>query len=270
MRPYEFPTGMNDETPPDLMAKLRRAARSVLPHQLRRWTHRWAGSTRFVPPIGKADFGDLRRLKPMSRVYGFDRGRPIDRFYIETFLDRNGGDIRGRVLEIGETTYTRRFGRGVTQSDMLHVHAGVEGATFVDDLAEGRSLPTAAFDCVILTQTLHLIFDMRAAVATVERILKPGGVLLCTVPGITQVSDPRWNASWYWSLTGSGANRLFKDVFPPDRVQVETFGNVLAATAFLQGLAEGELDRAELAFQDPEYPVTVAVRAISPGPAENG
>ncbi len=270
MPPHEFPTGMSDEPPPDLMTKLRGAARSVLPHQLRRWTHRLAGSTRFLPPIGKADFGDLRRLRPISRVYGFDRGRPIDRYYIEAFLERHSGDIRGRVLEIGETTYTRRFGRQVIQSDMLHVHAGVEGATFVDDLADGRSLPTAAFDCVILTQTLHLIFDMRAALATVDRILKPGGVLLCTVPGITQVSDPRWNSSWYWSLTGSGANRLFKDVFPADQVQVETFGNVLAATAFLQGLAEGELDRAELAFQDPEYPVTVAVRASSADQAEKG
>lgn len=254
---------MSDEGPRDFMFRFRTAIRTVLPHQLRRWSHRAAGSQKFVPPVGKVDFGDLRRLKPISRIYGFDRGRPIDRYYIEGFLERNAADIRGRVLEVGEKTYTVRFGSNVTASEILHVNASVPDATYVDDLADGRSLPDRAFDCVILTQTLHLIFDMRAALATVDRILKPGGVLLCTVPGITQVSDPRWNDSWYWSLTGSGADRLFKAVFPPGNITVETFGNVLAATAFLQGLAEAELDRQELAHQDPEYPVTVAVRAVS-------
>ena len=209
-------------------------------------------------------FGDLRRLEPISRSYGYDRGRPIDRYYIENFLELEGGCIKGRVLEIGENTYTLKFGKGVTQSDVLHVHEGIEGTTFVDDLAAGQSLPSNAFDCVVVTQTLHLIYDMKAAVKTIYRILKPGGVLLCTVPGITQISDEDWNDTWFWALSTASARRLGLEVFPPGSVDVQSFGNVLSATAFLQGLAESELTREELDALDREYPVTVTLKATKP------
>jgi hypothetical protein len=44
-------------------------------------------------------------------------------------------------------------------------------------------------------------------------------------------------------------------------VSVESHGNVFAATAFLQGVAAEELDRAKLEPRDTSYPVIVAVRA---------
>ena len=33
-------------------------------------------------PTRTVRFGDLRRLVPFSREFGFDRGTPVDRFYI--------------------------------------------------------------------------------------------------------------------------------------------------------------------------------------------
>jgi hypothetical protein len=36
------------------------------------------------PPI---EFGSFRRLTPISRLWGSDRGQPIDRRYIETSLN---------------------------------------------------------------------------------------------------------------------------------------------------------------------------------------
>lgn len=213
-----------------------------------------------LPPVGSVRFGDFRRLEPFSREYGFDRGLPIDRYYIEKFLAAHAASITGRVLEIGERLYTEKFGRGVTQSDMLHVDS-VEGATYVDDLTEGASVPSNLYDCLIITQTLHLIFDMPAAVRTMYRVLKPGGVLLCTVPGITQVADSDWNETWYWSLTRKAAVKLFGLTFPPGAVAIDTHGNVLAAVSFLQGLAAAELAPHELDAHDEEYPVTVAIAA---------
>ena len=65
-----------------------------------------------IPEVGKVNFGDLQRLTPLSRAWSFDRGTPIDRYYVERFLAANAADVRGRVLEIGEDTYTRRFGGG--------------------------------------------------------------------------------------------------------------------------------------------------------------
>ena len=212
------------------------------------------------PPVGWVRFGSLRRTEPVSRSYGWDRGRPIDRHYIETFLAAQGSLITGAVLEIGERVYTEKFGHDVSRSDMLHVDQ-VDGATYVADLTDAPEVPSDSYDCVILTQTLHLIFDMDAAVRTIERILKPGGVLLCTVPGISQVADGDWNKTWYWSLTPRAAERLLSAHFPAGNIDVHAFGNVLSATAFLQGLADRDLRPKELAVVDPEYPVIVTVVA---------
>ncbi|MDI1296697.1 MAG: methyltransferase domain-containing protein [bacterium] len=168
--------------------------------------------------------------------------------------------ITGDVLEIGERTYTQAFGHNVRQSDMLHVNDEAD-ATYVDDLTEGASIPNDRYDCVILTQTLHLIFDMKAALETIHRILKPGGVLLCTVPGITQVSDTDWNDTWYWALTNNAARRLTQLAFAPENIEVRNFGNVLTAVAFLHGLSDHELKPAELDVVDPEYQVTITIVA---------
>jgi len=167
------------------------------------------------------------------------------------------------VLEIGDPAYTRQFGGGrVTHSDVLHVTAGNPQATIVADLTQADHLPADAFDCLLVPQTLHLIYDMRAALSTMARILRPGGVLLLTVPGISPISRDAWGDSWHWSLTRHSAARLFGEAFPHGEVHIHTYGNVLAATAFLQGLARQELAMAELDAHDPCYPVTVGVRAV--------
>jgi SAM-dependent methyltransferase len=217
------------------------------------------------PGVGRVRFGHLRRLQPVSREFGFDRGRPVDRHYIEAFLAERAGDIHGRVLEVGDDTYTRRFGGSrVSRADVLNVEP-VPGATFVGDLAGASDLPTEAFDCVVLTQTLHLIYDVRAAAATIHRILRPGGQLLATAPGISQIARDQWGASWCRSFTTLSLRRLLVDAFPGGEVIVEAHGNVLAATAFLQGLAAEELTAEELAYRDPAYELLITARARKAG-----
>lgn len=214
-----------------------------------------------VPAVGAVRFGDLRRVEPFSRAFGFNRGLPVDRYYIEAFLDRYSGDIGGRVLEIGDDAYTRRFGgEQVTQRDVLHVTEGNPQATFVGDLSDAPHLPSNAFDCILLTQTLHLIYDVRAALTTLHRILKPDGVLLVTCPGISQLAADEWEATWYWAFTARSTRRLFEEAFA--EVAVETHGNVLAATAFLYGIAAEELEPAELDHPDPLYQMLITARAV--------
>ena len=215
--------------------------------------------------VGNESFGSLRRVVPVSRAFGFDRGQPIDRYYIHKFLARRADDIRGRVLEIGEATYTRRFGgTQVAAIDVLHVTAGHPGATIIADLSDGDHLPSSAFDCILLIQTLHIIFDVTSAVRTLHRILKPGGVLLATFPGISQRSLDEWRDSWYWGFTSLSARRLFGHLFPQDALTIETHGNVLVASAFLYGLAASELTAAELNYQDDSYEALITVRAVKP------
>ena len=217
------------------------------------------------PPAGEINFGDLRRLTPVSRHFGYDRGSPVDRYYIENFLERCANDIQGNVLEVGDDAYTTRFGGSrVSMANVLHVNESNEKAAYVGDLTDAPHIPSDSFDCFILTQTLHLIFDLRTAIDTIYRILKPGGVLLATAPGISHLSVDEWANSWCWSFTPSTLRRLFAETFPDDQISVEQFGNVLASTAFLQGLSASELTRDELDYNDRCYPLLVTVRAVKP------
>jgi len=223
-----------------------------------------------IPPPGKVDFGDLRRVTPISRHFGTDRalvghqaGQPIDRYYIERFLAACMEDIRGRVLEIGENTYTSRFGRNrVSRSDVLHVEAGNPAATIVADLSDAPQIPDGSFDCVIFTQTLQYLYDAQAAIRTLHRILKPGGVLLLTVPFVTPApADSQWGSTWYWSFTPRAIERLLGEVFGSAQVSVTVGGNVMAAVAFLHGLSADEVTPDELDVRDPAYAVSIAARA---------
>jgi glycosyltransferase involved in cell wall biosynthesis len=243
------------------VALLRHSPGWLVKSALRHLKRRAASLLHRQPRPGRVRWGHLRRLTPVSRRFGYERGLPIDRYYIDRFLASHSGDIRGRVLEVGDRTYTIRFGgERVTRSDVLHVCADNRVATLVGDLTRADHIPGDSFDCILLTQTLHLLYDLRAATATLHRILKPGGVLLATVPGISQLEDGQWARTWYWSFTRLSASRLFSEAFPD--VDVRTWGNVLAATGFLQGLAAEELQDYELDHYDPLYQLVITIRAV--------
>jgi SAM-dependent methyltransferase len=220
-----------------------------------RW---WQGQ----PPVDGIDFGELRRLQPISRAFGTDRGQAIDRYFVERFLEVHQSDVRGRVLEIGDSTYTRRFGGDrVTKSDVLHVHDRNRQATIVGDLAHAPHIADASFDCIILTQVLQLVFDLPGAMRTLQRILAPGGTLLLTVPGISQVAaTSEWGDTWYWAFTLQSVKRLLAESMPGCNVQIAFNGNVLASAAFLYGLAARELTEAELHSQDADYQLLITAR----------
>ncbi len=207
--------------------------------------------------------GTLRRTTPLSDYWGYDRGTPIDRYYIERFLDECRGDIRGRVLEVKNSDYTQRFGTGVMHSDVLDIDPANPHATIVVDLAAADCIPADTFDSIILTQTLQYIYRPNAAIAQACRILRPGGVLLMTVPGIIKM-DPNFVGTDYWRFTADSCAALTGEVFGAKQIRVRTYGNVLTAIAFLTGLAHEELSPRELDSADPAYPVVIAVRAVKP------
>ena len=213
-------------------------------------------------PVGKMNFGDLHRFTPLSWNYGFSRGTPIDRYYIERFLSQYKRDIRGAVLEVEDNSYTQQFGTNrVRTSDVLHVSRRHPGATVIADLTDAPSIVANSYDCVILTQTLQYIYNSRAALATIHRILRPGGVVLATFPGLSRTSDPLWSDRWYWNFTSRSARRLFEEVFEPKSVIVKGFGNLFIATAFLYGLALSEVATTDLERRDEGFEITITVRA---------
>ena len=255
----------------------------VLPRRLRTWL--FVHARPVWPPIGMVRFGSLRRLTPIGAAYGQGRGKPIDRYYIEDFLARHAGnpgyvlgDVQGRVMEIGEDTYTRRHGTiwesdpaeappgYVSQIDILHGDDSNPTATLVGDLSSGDGIPSDTFDCIICTQTLLLLYDVKGAVETLHRALKPGGTALVTVPGISKLCRPDYDL-WgdYWRFTTLSSRRLFSEFFPAENVSVEAHGNVLSTTAMLHGLAAEDLRPAELDLRDPDYELLITIRAVKAG-----
>jgi len=240
------------------MSRLRSLAVRILPPGIRRRLRSWRrrGS---APPVGRVRLGDLARTRPISSDWGFERGTPIDRYLIEKFLEQHANDIHGRVLEVAGDAYTRRFGHDVTEVEILAVSERERAATIVADLADAPQIPDGRFDCVIVTQTLQYIWDVREAVATLRRILAPGGVALVSLPSVIRYDDGSWPD--LWRFTPASARRLFEDAFGTEHIEVEAPGNVLAAAAFLYGLAAEELDGSVLQADDPAVPVSILIRA---------
>jgi SAM-dependent methyltransferase len=203
--------------------------------------------------------GALRRVTPLSDEYGYDRGTPIDRYYIEQFLEEHRHDIRGRVIEVKDRGYTDRYGSGVEDRDVLDVDPANAAATVIADLTAADTIPSNEYDCFVLTQTLQFIYDTRAALAHAHRILRPGGVLLATMPSVSRI-DPQLVD--YWRFTVASCRLLFAELFGAEHVTVRSYGNVLAGIGFLTGMAYEELSLRELDVQDEYFPVIIAVRAV--------
>lgn len=251
--------------------QIKSAIRHLLPSPVYIWLHRTYGKTRagfrrqtYVPPPGLVDFGDLRRVKPISELEGYERGLPVDRYYIEKFLASNSGHIKGHVLEIGDDEYTKKFGKDrVEKSDILNYDKGFNPRTTIEaDLSSAPHIPSDTFDCIIFTQTLQFIYDMHSAIRTLSRILKPGGVLLATLGGISNTYGVGPSESdWYWLFTASSASRIFQEDFPDAGIEVTPHGNVLAAIGFLEGLSFHEFSENELDYYDPRYQMLITVKA---------
>lgn len=237
----------------------------MLPEPARRWLR--AHRRHIVGWALRRRAGALWRVTPANPQFRFSRRLAVDRYYIERFLARHSADIRGHVLEVADNRYTTRFGQArVTHSDILHVTTGNPHATIVGDLARCDHILPCTFDCTIVTQTLQYIYDLGAAVRTLHRILKPGGVVLLTIPGISQIiryAMEHWGE--HWRLTNLSAQRLFGEAGPWQDLQVQAHGNILAAVAFLHGLGAEELREEELDYHDPDYQVLITVRAVKPG-----
>jgi SAM-dependent methyltransferase len=205
--------------------------------------------------------GTIRRTTPLSDHWGYDRGTPVDRYYIEQFLKEHRQDIHGRVLEVKDSDYTDRYGSDVDRRDVLDIDPSNPRATIIADLSAADAIQSDQFDCFVLTQTLQLIYDTRAAMTHAHRILRPGGTLLVTVPTISRIA-PRWPQSDYWRFTTASCSALFGNVFGAEQVSIYSYGNALTAICFIMGVAHEELSRRELETHDQYFPVMIAVRAV--------
>lgn len=195
-------------------------------------------------------------IRPISRQFGFDRGQPIDRYFIDQFLDENRERISGNVLEIGENRYTKVFGTDVVKLDLLDI-GQYPGVTIVANLESGEGIPDGQYDCFVLTQVIHLLYDVKQSLKHAVQVLKPGGSLLVTVPGVSQSCRTNEYGD-YWRFTSMSLERLLTEIDGVDTVTVNSYGNLATAQAFLDGRAVHELPKKLLAYTDPQYEVLLA------------
>ena len=215
------------------------------------------------------DLGDLSRTAPIAHDWGYARGTPADRPIIERFLADHAADIRGAVLEIQEDDYTRRFGSNVERSDVLDVDVTNSRATVFGDLRAIDHVPSATYDCIILTQTLHVVDEMRNVIRECRRLLKDDGVLLATLPAASRVCLEYGPDGDFWRVTEAGARQLFSELFPASDVETTSFGNALVNAAFGFGLAGEDLPPHAYDAHDPYFPMVIGVRAMKTGTGDD-
>lgn len=198
-------------------------------------------------------------VRPLSTRFGFDRGTPIDRYYIERFMLENQQYIKGVCLEVADNNYTVKFGGNkVLKSDIISNDKKNKLATIISDLQNVKSvIPDDTYDCVIMTQTLGMIPDFYSAISETHRILKKGGVLLLTTAALSPFFKNNYS---YWRFTPAGLQLIIKKYF--GQYDVKSYGNVLVGQCFWVGMAQEELSKSELEYYDSRYPLIVAVKAV--------
>lgn len=250
-----------------LFQKFVDGAGRLVPGPARRFVRR---IVRF-PPKFKARMRSAFGLEPLSYLWGFDRaGTSIHRDFVHQFLRECSEDIRGHCLEFQEAGYTNWFGgEKVTKADVLHVDDSNPQATIVADLTKPNGIPSDAFDCIICTHVLHVIFELDKFVAEMRRLLKPGGVLLVAVPCVS-MCDPDWHE--LWRFTEEGLHRVLAQSFGNENVTTRAYGNSLTAVGQLRGLVAEELSDAIMNYHDRRFAVEICARAVKrgPSPSANG
>ena len=200
------------------------------------------------PPSGQVSFGALRRLTPVGHCLPGSLGA-LDRYLADEFLICNVSDISGRVLEEGDGGFAARHGGArVTTCAQFDV-----GEVWPEVPRE-----QAGFDCIILPGALHRIFALRTVLSDLHGRLRPGGVMLATLPGATQ----RTVGASCWRFTPYSARLMFAQVFGEHAVTLATRGNVMIALAHAHRLSTSEVGPEALRVDDPAFPFMIGVRAV--------
>jgi SAM-dependent methyltransferase len=200
-------------------------------------------------------WGNLRRVRPFSQNFGFDRGTPVDRFYLHRFFEANRAAITGRVLEVQVPSYTRTYGHDVQTAHTVDIDPRFN-ATYTCDLADAAQIPSDSYDCFLAPQTLQHVSDLDGVLKTMLRAVKPGGYILASAPALLPLIP---DGDDHWRLTPTGWKNTLSRAWPGHQLTVEGHGNCLSAIAAMHGLALEELTDDELTARDPRYPVLVTI-----------
>lgn len=212
----------------------------------------------------------FRRLRPFDD--GQSSGLSVIRYYWADFLEHHRADIKGRALEVGETSTIRAFGgEAVTQPEALDLAAHSSDVKVVADLARADHIPNDEYDCFVNQFTTTVIYDIEAALYHAIRLLKPGGVLLINF----------WSLDFYLYRgldMGTGAPLYMYHWFTPIQIEnmlrglalteedfsLSIYGNLLTRMAFLLNVPAKAFTPQERDTIDPGQPLLICARIVKP------
>ncbi len=219
--------------------------------------------------MNRPRWGNLRRLQPFSSSFGFDRGTPIDRYYMAQFFSTHVETFRGVAGEVVGSSYLEEFGGSrIEEISIIDNNPGSQHATMIADLGVAGSLPPAHFDLLVVTQVLQYVERPEQVIRFCMEALRPGGSLLLAVPALTAHDRREPPEGDYWRFWPAGLLHVLQRAAPAARHVVTGYGNLVAAIAFLHGLSAEELEPVELDHHDPLYPIVVCARLDKPEGAD--
>jgi SAM-dependent methyltransferase len=77
----------------------------------------------------------------------------------------------------------------VTTSSVVDIDAANRQATLIANLNQASALPGESFDCIILTEVLHLLTSPDTCLRSCHEALREEGTLLITVPALKRLNQ---------------------------------------------------------------------------------
>lgn len=117
--------------------------------------------------------------------------------------------LHGSLIDLGcgLMPYRSSIEQQVTRYDSLDARPLREGVTFQADLQDMSIIPAEAYDSAICLEVLeHVPLPFKAA-AEIYRILKPGGVLVASVPHLSRLHEEPYD---FYRYTYYGFRTLFE------------------------------------------------------------
>ena len=128
-------------------------------------------------------------------------------------------------------------------------------------LRKKEELPRNRYDCIILTQTIHIIDDFFSVVEGVYGMLKKGGVVLATLPSVSRIDVSAGIDGDYWRFTKASAKYLFEKFFKSKNIEIKSYGNAFVCSSFLYGYSHEEIPLEYLEYNDENFPLLITVKA---------
>jgi SAM-dependent methyltransferase len=208
-----------------------------------------------VPDVGALKWGDLRRTQPLCQFFGFTRGTPIDRYYLNRFVESIRDEVRGITLEIGGEKQNRDlFGfKCATEYRVLDLPGLSDDVA--GDVSRRDTFAENTFDSIVIFNVLEHCERPQQVVDNIHRWLQPGGKAFVLVPTAQKLHPAPGD---YWRPLPQGLQSLFRAF---SKHETRTYGNIATVIASFHGIAAEELTGEELDFNHPDYPVVSCIIA---------